>query len=923
MTFNKETIKRRSALFLFWAWHLIYSVLVLFLVLPELAKPLFESAMEDTTPWHYVLYSVLIAILPFVSMYLGARYFQKNFRLLMKYFYGFEMPLLFFLLVRIFTFRDDGLAVNLLMLNVILGLGAWLVFLLIQQRKDPTTDTADVPLPTHWLATAGSTILAGVGVYFGTIFLIIQLPIAVEFISEIAHALSRITWSDFGEVLLVFINPLWWLFGLFLLFTISLFLVLPLAMIYLYIGQFLRRLPYLKSPLHWAVILMIILINVGIFNSATQQPQQTVFELLESDTPRDETALVEHHETIREGLLNAYLARYRYMSTTNLSNRITQSYQRTFGMTRELAAVPQRFFNTLLKPFLYDGKDWGDKERAANHYAEFFDMPIQKAERDIIMDTVKHTWEISRDNAAGLLDAANHYVHLDKQSIDTYEHKGVATITVQQTLQNLTYQAKETVLHFSLPEEAVLTGVWLSDNKKQPKKYPYALAPKGAAQSVYKAEVNRRVDPALLEKTGPYQYRLRVYPVPRKVRGQQDAKPLYARFSYETLADAKGNWPVPEVLEKRNIFWDKHTQYSVNGKVLDYTETHDSFPKQLAQSKTEPTDELVFQLQEQRIQAVPRQHELEPLPKSGRFAVIIDGSYSMQDLYSSALDSLEQFKASGIQFDRYFCKEVCKPFSVNPSERPLFFGNSQTLDHIRAFTQASQNKQYDAVLALTDAGSYELADESDQPLAVSQPLWLVHLGESVPYAYDDKILDTLYRSKGGITTSAVDALRRFQLLGQGALSSEITAPTGSTLISVSDQYLWFASPETKKPIRASSIAAGHWIQHLIRTMDTQKLDKLDEIHNIAKRYNIVTHYSSMLVLVNNRQKEALKKAEEADDRFDREVETGKQQASSPSDPFAVPAVPEPEEWALIIIVMMLLSYTLWRRRQDSIGVRGF
>ena len=171
--------------------------------------------------------------------------------------------------------------------------------------------------------------------------------------------------------------------------------------------------------------------------------------------------------------------------------------------------------------------------------------------------------------------------------------------------------------------------------------------------------------------------------------------------------------------------------------------------------------------------------------------------------------------------------------------------------------------------------------------------------------------------------SAIDALRRYQLLGQGILPVSVTPPEDSTLISVSGQYLWFASPETKKPIRSSSIAAAHWIQHLTRTMDTRKLDTLDEIHSIAQLYDIITHYSSMLVLVNDRQKEALKKAEEGDDRFDREVETGKQQASSPSDPFAVPAVPEPEEWALIIIVMMLLSYTLWRRRQDSDGVRGF
>ena len=66
--------------------------------------------------------------------------------------------------------------------------------------------------------------------------------------------------------------------------------------------------------------------------------------------------------------------------------------------------------------------------------------------------------------------------------------------------------------------------------------------------------------------------------------------------------------------------------------------------------------------------------------------------------------------------------------------------------------------------------------------------------------------------------------------------------------------------------------------------------------------------------MNDRQKEALKKAEQEDDRFDREVESGEQQSTTPNDPFAVPAVPEPEEWALIIIALTFLSYTMWRRK---------
>ena len=127
MKFNKETIQRRCAFFIFWAWHLIYTLLAVFLFTPLLVAPLLNGALTDTTPWHYLLYALVVVVLPFASMYLGIRYFNDDYRLLMKYFYGFEMPLLFFLLVRVLTFRDDGWAVTWLMLVVMVALLAWLV----------------------------------------------------------------------------------------------------------------------------------------------------------------------------------------------------------------------------------------------------------------------------------------------------------------------------------------------------------------------------------------------------------------------------------------------------------------------------------------------------------------------------------------------------------------------------------------------------------------------------------------------------------------------------------------------------------------------------------------------------------------------------------------------------------------------------
>jgi hypothetical protein len=66
------------------------------------------------------------------------------------------------------------------------------------------------------------------------------------------------------------------------------------------------------------------------------------------------------------------------------------------------------------------------------------------------------------------------------------------------------------VYYFSLPESAVITGVWLGDSPDRNQRYEYTVAPRGAAQAVYRNEVRRNMDPALVEQIGPRQYRLRV-----------------------------------------------------------------------------------------------------------------------------------------------------------------------------------------------------------------------------------------------------------------------------------------------------------------------------------------------------------------------------------------------------------------------------
>ena len=907
MKINLETIKRRSVKFIFWSWHLIYVIIAIALIIPFIFVPMFESIWDDRTPIHYIVYALFITLLPFVSIALGATTFKGNYKNLIRYFYGFEMPLLFFILVKISTFRELNLNTVVLIINVVIALVAWLYFLWEENKQGKFPDS----LLNKPLALAGSTLIAIVGLYCGVLFSVFLFPLGVSFFKGVFEFLSHIGSVDIEDILYGIINPLIWLTILFFFFTTTLFLALPLVMVAFYLGQFKKFIGVLVAPKAIAVFLSVILINVTLFIYGQQQPQQAIFTLLEEQMQQqdNEVALLEKADQIKVGLMNAYLAPYRYTSSTLQSRSVARNYKKILGFNDEMAEIPQVIFNFLASPLFYQGDIKGDKLKAEKYYEAFFDAQIQKSEREIIIDSMKQRWQMGVDNEAGLLDVNSHLVHSASQSIEIKEQQGVATITITEELVNKTYRNKEAVIHFSLPDDAAVTGLWLSTNKREPKMFSYVLAPKGAAQAVYKAEVKRRVDPALLEKVGPNQYRLRVFPVPPKNLSSY----FQMQLEYQTLVNSEGKWALPRVLEKRNIFWDKETQRTINSAVVKLDDEEQWIPPAVAMTKISYHQPLEIQQESSLIKAIPRERITEKVMLSNKpIAVLIDGSFSMNEQKQTVQNALKKVKALSQQVDFYFCQKSCR--EIDGIDQVNFFGNSQLADQLAAFTQVVKPDNYAVILLLSDAGSYELeAKASTKTFEVNAPVWLVHLGKSLPYAYDDKVLDLIYRTKGGISQSITEALLRNNPVG---ITQALKLASNTKILSVSKDRVWITSSEqsnVSNPV-LQKIVAAQQIKQLMKVMDMQKLNNLDAIHAFAKDNDIVTHYSSMLVLVNDRQKEALKKAEESIDRFEREVETGKKSTLNPDDPFAVPAFPEPEEWALLIIMVILLTVAYVRRK---------
>jgi len=456
-------------------------------------------------------------------------------------------------------------------------------------------------------------------------------------------------------------------------------------------------------------------------------------------------------------------------------------------------------------------------------------------------------------------------------------------------LRNRTRRQLETFQYFTLPEDAVMTGLWLSNTLSDPEMYEFQVAPRGAAQQVYQEQVRINVDPALLESVGPRQYRLRVFPV-------LVSEPMVVTMTYKTMPDREGNWPLPSLQEQRNIFWDKDTIRTINGVTLNVAADSMWLPAQLSSGHTS----LDYQQQHLGYIDAGSYYYAEPLPMlntrllNDRVALLIDGSYSMGSHRDELRQSIKQLPGAEV----FFCQKKCSRSNAESQRTWQFYGNTQPLQQFAAFETGFTLSEYDAVFMLSDAGSYESQVESTK-LVLNRPTWLIEHGNTAK-AYRDELVDSIRQSGGDVVFSVQQAL--MQMAGKSKINK---------LLAVTSSHQWYERPagadDTSNENLAEIVSALR-VEQL--SQSGQSLQSLDSLHDIAIEHGIVTPYSSMIVLVNDRQRDRLEELSNENDRFEREVEQGKQPAPRRR---VANAVPEPHEYALMLIAIILLLLTAHRQ----------
>jgi putative PEP-CTERM system integral membrane protein len=579
-----------------------------------------------------------------------------------------------------------------------------------------------------------------------------------------------------------------------------------------------------------------------------------------------------------------------------------------------------------------------EPQQAARLYQRFFDETIVEGEHQTIVNAASSTWSIDQAEAA-LQAVDEREVYLERQEVNVQEHGDWADVELYEVYRNRTADQQEVIYYFNLPESAAITGVWLGNSPDRERRFAYQVAPRGAAQAVYRNETRVMRDPALVEQIGPRQYRLRVYPVPpismswddsgsrRTVVGE--APPLYMWLTYRALSEGEA-WPLPRLAQNRNVYWDADTVRLINGAESDVPEEA-WLPEAIPASG--PVTRVAHRMDlpwGDSVLAVPVEAAALPaLPGNLRLAVVLDRSRSMEshaDQVSDALDQLREKFGDGGEVDVYLTSSAFRGEepsrvsldSFNPRET-LYFGGQNAAQLLVQYEKLRGERAYDAVLVLTDGSGYELGESwVDVPIPDS-PAWIVHLGSDIPLGYDDQTLEAIQASGGGVTGSLDQALERIAMgLSQGGVAQ----PADQALSDIVDGYVWSVLPAAEAPsAEAGSEAQGFGAlaarRLILAEMQRQRgsleqLGTLDRLHALAQEYSIVTPYSSMIVLVNYQQQQILEHLEQEADRYDREVEDLGD--TTPATQTPLTGVPEPEEWLLMGMAVILLLWVASSRR---------
>lgn len=884
MNENVKLLFRGLGYLVFWGWNTWFLLWLGMGLGPMIVLDMVVAALFDMIPWTFAAFALALVSLPAVGMAIGLHpRLRGDPGRLLSLFYGIQAPLMLLIAIRVFAVQQLGWPTGLALVLVVTGALALMRTLWVGGSETRGG------LQLLRLVAQSGYLLAGL--WFAVVMGLYSTSLVVGVVWSLLDAITT------PEDLLRLLHPFVWASAGLLGLTLLMLAVFPFAMfgISSRAFQLVARATALRYGTRTTALVATGTIAGWLvaFVWTGHQPQTVAFPALEAATTdaarRD---LLERSEQIRRGLVFARLAPERTFEGDPTGEHIRKMWIPLVGET--LAVAPQTLWAGLFYPFVHHawhegwsgsgGRGWAgepaDVAAATAAYGTFFDAPIEVAERDTLLDAMGQTWSWE-DARAGLLEVGQRKVRLVRQDVVVEPRGDVAEVTVHDVYRNRTWDQQEILLYFTLPESAALTGLWLGPSEQD--RFAYVVAPRGAAQEVYEAQVAVRRDPALLEQVGLRQYRLRAFPVePRtgsaddvySIRDEGPDLHLWLALTVPMVETAEGTpfFPLPDTTETRNLYWDPSTVRTVNGAPVT---VDDWLPSRIAAPGAVRAGHTV-QVGEWRVDAEPA-GAVSPRAL-GRVAVLVDGTRSMDAHRAEIEHALDRLRTVSSELVVWCTVEQRLQRCDDYVAADALMWGAEALEN-RLVEAAPLVAGTSALVVLTDAGSYSLAAAAEaaratavatEPL-VLPPLWLVHFGRD-PQACPDLTLDQLQRTGGGVGSTIDDVLVR------------MSDP------SIQDGWRWTVSPAGEGEAASPSddpfvaLAARRVVAHLDRVQRSSGLSALDAMHRVAVDEHVVTAYSSMIVLVDDAQRKMLADAEGRTDRFDREVIDGQVEATSVPEP---------------------------------------
>lgn len=497
------------------------------------------------------------------------------------------------------------------------------------------------------------------------------------------------------------------------------------------------------------------------------------------------------------------------------------------------------------------------------------------------------------------------------------ENNGLfAKINIEEEYKNTAWGQQEVIYEFNLPSSAVITDLKLGPDLE----FPGIIAPKGAAQRTYEAELRRNRDPALLEQTGPNQYRLRVFPIPSRDDNETlKGKRQKVSFSYVVAWD--NGYALPVYTKKTNIISDASSSVVVekDGKTINQKadaakiETNDSNTLNLCSSQANSlglatgngTAELIFHANNAKLKtlACGRPSEWFAEMQDYRTAIVYDTSIknkqnkqleSLKKLLDNQKDLLDKMTIDFYKFNNSLGqKERLTKNNINELLKPVYFFDETNVSVLSAIKE-----QYDLVILIVNKDA-PIAKEDNFPFAVPTRVYLVS-DESVP-PFNIEMTNGFWQNYGGVTGSVEEAFKSFllkvntsKIIGANSVtfdkywSIKYNTPAQEIMGALSDQTNDLAKVVNKGALINFVINQSREI--------TGDISIMDQLNMAAKQAGIVSPYSSAIALVNEQQIERLENESNEYDRYQDEPEIQRNEPpiifTTPRSSFGLDSVPE-------------------------------